>query len=84
MKLGFLKVTNKNIKSLSQYFYRPDAQLQGKMRSIEQYLLPKVLFPTPVGPRRTILGSGRLSSVNPQQLLQSPPVGSILSHDSWA
>ena len=29
-------------------------------------LLPKVLFPTPVGPRRTILGCGRVASVHPQ------------------
>ena len=28
-------------------------------------LFPKVLFPTPVGPRRTIRGWGRVASVHP-------------------
>ena len=29
-------------------------------------LLPKLLLPTPMGPRRTILGWGRVSMVQPQ------------------
>ena len=32
----------------------------------ETNLLPKVLLPTPVGPRRTILGWGRVLVVQPQ------------------
>ena len=38
------------------------------------YLFPNVLFPTPVGPNRTILGWGRVSIVHPHLTFSSPSV----------
>ena len=41
----------------------------------ETNLFPKVLLPTPVGPRRTILGWGRVSMVQPHSAASSPERG---------
>ena len=57
--LSFLTVTSK------QPGYTVN-QLHGKISISEVNLLPRVLLPTPVGPRRTILGDGRVSVVQPQ------------------
>ena len=40
------------------------------------YLFPKVLFPTPVGPNRIILGWGRVSVVQPHLISSSNSSGS--------